>query len=494
MIVKIFSAGKSFKGLGKYLTHDAGADTAERVAWTHTLNCANDHAPSAIHEMYNTYLDAGLLKEEAGIRKGGRPLENPVKHFSLNWHPDESPTQEQMIAAVEGYLGHMGWQEHQAMLAAHSDKDHAHVHVMLNAVHPEAGRKLDDGLERRRSSDWAREYEREQGRIYCTQRLDPVEEREPSPTRPTWMALKEARRAQALADATRASAEQERHENEPTPPTASEEWNELKKCQRERREAFFGEESREAHRKLGRGVARQVREEFRERWADYFKLKDTDPDHFLLRDIHDGLVASQEERQKEVWEKRRLGLREAREEEYRGLLDAQKAERAELSARQARGGDPHHDVGLKAVEESPPFVARGIGSDSPFWDFRAAAIEATRPAGPPGEPTNERSRAESRYFEPAALDPRMRDAADIVAGVGLGMMGGAATLVERLLDGFFGGALAPTAPANDRSSPPEPAPNPFAAHATEARRTVERQQEEAIRDDWWDERRARARD
>ena len=74
MIVRIFSAGKSFKGLGHYLTHDAGADTTERVAWTHTLNCANDHVPSAIHEMYGTYLDAELLKEEAGIRKGGRPL------------------------------------------------------------------------------------------------------------------------------------------------------------------------------------------------------------------------------------------------------------------------------------------------------------------------------------------------------------------------------------------------------------------------------------
>ena len=321
MIVRIFSAGKSFNGLGNYLTHDAGADTAERVAWTHTLNCANDHVPSAVHEMYNTYLDAELLKEEAGIRKGGRPLENPVKHFSLNWHPDETPDRAQIIAAVEGYLDHMGWQEHQAVLTNHTDKAHAHVHVMLNAVHPDTGAKLDDGLERRRTSAWAAEYEREHGRIYCEQRLAPADEREPAPTRPTWMAMKEAEQAQVLADAARLSAEHARHASEPAPLTPSEEWDDLKTRQRDQREAFFGEESRAAHRQAGRDVARQVREEFREDWANYFKLKKTDADHFLLRDIHDGLVASQEERQQALWETRRLDLREARDEDYRALLD-----------------------------------------------------------------------------------------------------------------------------------------------------------------------------
>lgn len=104
MIVRVHSAGTSFKGLGQYLTHDPKAETTERVAWTHTLNCANDHVPSAIHEMVNTYRDADLLKEEAGIKRGGAPLEHAVKHFSLNWHPDETPTKEQIIEAVESYL------------------------------------------------------------------------------------------------------------------------------------------------------------------------------------------------------------------------------------------------------------------------------------------------------------------------------------------------------------------------------------------------------
>jgi hypothetical protein len=42
VIVKIHSSGGSFKGLAQYLTHDPHAKTAERVAWTHTINCAHD--------------------------------------------------------------------------------------------------------------------------------------------------------------------------------------------------------------------------------------------------------------------------------------------------------------------------------------------------------------------------------------------------------------------------------------------------------------------
>ena len=65
----------------------------------------------------------------------------------------------------------MNWQEHQAILVAHDDKRYPHVHVMLNAVHPETGLQLNDGFEQRRAQAWALDYEREQGHIHCEQRL-----------------------------------------------------------------------------------------------------------------------------------------------------------------------------------------------------------------------------------------------------------------------------------------------------------------------------------
>ncbi len=68
-----------------------------------TLNLANDHVPSAIDEMYWTAENAELLKQEAGIRAGGREAENVVKHVSLNWAPDERPTREHMIETTEDF-------------------------------------------------------------------------------------------------------------------------------------------------------------------------------------------------------------------------------------------------------------------------------------------------------------------------------------------------------------------------------------------------------
>jgi hypothetical protein len=150
MIIRILSNGKSFKGAAAYLTHDPDADTSKRVEWTHTLNLANEDVPSAVNEMVWTARDAELLKQEAGVRAGGRATETPVKHFSLNWAPEDKPTPKHMIETTQEFLRHMGWHEHQAIIVAHNDKSYAHAHVLLNCVHPETGLKLDDGFEQRR--------------------------------------------------------------------------------------------------------------------------------------------------------------------------------------------------------------------------------------------------------------------------------------------------------------------------------------------------------
>src|SRR5882672_11037554 len=191
MIVKIGLGGKSFKGLSDYLTHDPEANTNVRVAWTHTQNLANDHVPSAVDEMLWTARNAELLKQEAGVRAGGRATENPVKHLSLNWAPEDKPTREHMVATTEEFLRHMKWQEHQAIVVAHQDKEYKHVHVMLNSVHPETGLKLDDNFDHRRAQAFALQYEMEQGRVYCSQRLKEPEQREKSPPRNVWMAFQE---------------------------------------------------------------------------------------------------------------------------------------------------------------------------------------------------------------------------------------------------------------------------------------------------------------
>src|ERR1700744_4858280 len=104
--------GKSFAGACDYCMHDVGANTSERVAWTHTFNLTEDHIPSAINEMYLTAQNANFLKKEAGIRAGGRPTENPCKHISLNWHPEDNPSEAHMKKTAEHFMEYMGWGEY----------------------------------------------------------------------------------------------------------------------------------------------------------------------------------------------------------------------------------------------------------------------------------------------------------------------------------------------------------------------------------------------
>ena len=199
MIVRILSNGKSFAGASNYLTHDPDAQTNERVAWTHTLNLANDHVPSAVDEMLWTARNAELLKQEAGIRAGGRATETPVKNLSLNRAREDKPTREHMIETTQEFLRHMNWQEHQAIVVAHNDKPYAHAHVLVNCVHPETGLKLNDGIEQRRAQAWALQYERENNRIYCEQRPLAPEQREATMPHNMWVAFRSAEQEFAQA-------------------------------------------------------------------------------------------------------------------------------------------------------------------------------------------------------------------------------------------------------------------------------------------------------
>jgi hypothetical protein len=368
MIVKISAGGKSFAGLSAYLTHDPNAQTDERVAWTHTHNLANDHVPSAVDEMYWTARNAELLKQEAGVRAGGRATGAPVKHVSLNWSPEDNPSREHMIETTEGFLRHMNWQEHQVILVAHEDKSYKHVHVMLNVVHPETGLRLDDGFEQRRAQAWALGYEREQGKVYCEQRLNNVEDREKSMPRNLWMQFQQNEREFHRA-------EQLLNENQEIRVSTPEnirnsEWKILKELQRDERQEFFAQGKIEFS-SLRSSIYREVREEFRERWADYYKAEKngTEADRDIRADVKARLIADQ----KAALEPRRDAacqeLRESRDERYRDLLDRQADMRSDLRWRQ--------DAGLDNAPFFNDLADRRDATRDTAADFRDAAQETT---------------------------------------------------------------------------------------------------------------------
>lgn len=467
MIVKIGSKGSSFKGLATYLTHDAEKSKSdERVAWTHTLNLTNDHVPSAVDEMLWTARQAELLKEEAGIRAGGRPSgPDVVKHVSLNWAPDEEPTREHMIETAEDFLRHMKWEEHQALLVAHQDK-HPHAHLMINGIHPETGLKLNDSFEQRRAQAWALEYERENGRIYCEQRLLDPEQREDAPTRPAWMAFKNQQlkfenQEKALRELTPEISENPRDKN-------SEEWKRLKEFQKKERLDFFANGKLEFS-DLRRSIYSEVREEFRDRWRDFYAAEKDGADEATLKGLKAELVADQ----KTLLEARRdeacQELRESRNTVYRELLDEQREQRHGLRARQ--GLELDNSLFFKAIEEKSD---RREMSES----FRNAADESTAP--------RVSSVWEMEESPPTSAARNSRDGiksgADISASVGLGAL----SILGGIADGLVG------APPERKPLPPDQETSRasiFDGAFEEARQRQQTEREEAERE-WYKKQRS----
>ena len=172
--------GRSFKGAMAYYTHDkrgpeAGQHptSAERVAWTETRNLATDRPEVATRVMIATAERADELKAEAGIKATGRKAQNPVMAYSLAWHPNEAgkPDRAEMSRAANDSLRVLGLEKHQAVIVAHRDTAHPHVHVIVNRVSPEDGRMAKIDPPRVRALDrWANDYEKARGAVVSPER------------------------------------------------------------------------------------------------------------------------------------------------------------------------------------------------------------------------------------------------------------------------------------------------------------------------------------
>ncbi len=183
MIPKINGLGRSFAGVAAYCLHDAPEPddrrprTSERVGWADTRNLATFRPERAARLMAATARAAPDLKRLSGGAPGGRKLAKPVLHYSLSWAQDETPDKREMSRAVDRSLEALGLEGHEALIVAHEDTRHPHVHVIANRVDPETGKAATLGNSKLRLSRWAEGYEREQGRIRCERRVENNERR-----------------------------------------------------------------------------------------------------------------------------------------------------------------------------------------------------------------------------------------------------------------------------------------------------------------------------
>ena len=177
MVPAITACGRSFRGAALYYLHDKRRDgeaerlTADRVAWVETVNLPTGDPERAWRIMAHTALAQAELKAAAGIKATGRKLAKPVFAYSLAWHPGERPTKAQMIEAARSSLEAQGLEEHQAIIVCHDDEPQAHVHIIVNRVHPVTGKAATLSNSKLKLSQWAEGYERKRGKVFCPQRV-----------------------------------------------------------------------------------------------------------------------------------------------------------------------------------------------------------------------------------------------------------------------------------------------------------------------------------
>lgn len=169
MVPRTSRPGRSFTGAWNYYAHDKrtaqqqaqGQEvrTRERVGFVHTENLGGIEDDRAA---------IGLMIDTA---KRNTRCKAPVYAFSLAWHPEETPDQAHMIDSGREALKVLGMQDHQALMIAHTDTAHPHLHVIVNRIHPETGKAINLYKDQEKLQAWALEYERRQGKVYCQARV-----------------------------------------------------------------------------------------------------------------------------------------------------------------------------------------------------------------------------------------------------------------------------------------------------------------------------------
>ena len=192
--------GSGFSGLLQYLyTGDKEKPNPARVAWTDFQHLMPSDDPERL---------AGILRSTAKLypNEPGKP----VIHISVSWAPEERPTEEQMRQVAGQVLERMELGNHQAVIVAHRDADHPHLHIAANQVSEDGTKLWDAWKSKSRLEAVMRELEREHGFHAVPGRLAPVPGRE----RPGRALLTRSEHLEALRKGSTASPAEQRRVRE----------------------------------------------------------------------------------------------------------------------------------------------------------------------------------------------------------------------------------------------------------------------------------------
>ena len=156
------SSGKRFGPLASYLVAGRSGTETDRVAWTSGRNLGTDDPALAAPLMQATARHSALVQV-------------PVYHLTISFDHQDRVTPQQMQVVADRVLRDLGLAEHQALMVAHKDRQHAHVHVMVNRIHPDTGIAWERWQDRPKIERALREEERVLGLRQVAGRLHQID-------------------------------------------------------------------------------------------------------------------------------------------------------------------------------------------------------------------------------------------------------------------------------------------------------------------------------
>ena len=149
-MIAVSSKGQSFATLARYLVAGRSGEERDRVAWTTARNLPTDDPELAGKIMRAT--------AEQSAR-----VEQPVYHLVLSFDPSDPVDRAAMERVADRVLARLQLHEHEAVYVSHRDREHPHMHLLVNRVHPETGRAWEMSYDYRAIQEILREEERALG-------------------------------------------------------------------------------------------------------------------------------------------------------------------------------------------------------------------------------------------------------------------------------------------------------------------------------------------
>jgi len=118
------SKAANVRALADYIAGPNAGGDGEKVEHRGALNLLNIDHDAQVQEM----IDLAEMPNRSP---------QPVQHWILSWREGEQPSAAQADEAVRMFLGEMGLTDHQAIYALHQDTNNWHLHLAVNRVNPE---------------------------------------------------------------------------------------------------------------------------------------------------------------------------------------------------------------------------------------------------------------------------------------------------------------------------------------------------------------------